>query len=123
MGQLAVDQLRVEGRRYSFRCARPAHFVVLDRLKCGCRRHGLGELSEMPRYYFHIDHGVYSGSSEDSFDFQDDAAARQEMIMVCSELARDVCRSLTNDCEWQIELLDETKTALFKMRLLAESLT
>jgi hypothetical protein len=82
----------------------------------------------MPRYYFHIDHGKFSGAfdsgnSDRAFDFKDDAAARREMIMACSDVARDVCLSLTENTDWQIELLDETKKSLFKMRLLAESST
>lgn len=75
----------------------------------------------MPKYYFRIDHGTYSGTSDSAFDSMDDAAARQEMIKVCGDLAGDVCRRLTENTEWRMELLDETKKPLFKMRLLAES--
>lgn len=53
----------------------------------------------MPKYYFHIDHGKFSGSSDSAFDLKDDAAARQEMILACGDFARDVCLSLTENTD------------------------
>lgn len=79
-------------------------------------------MSEMPRYYLRIASGKYSGASDTAFDVNDDAAAWQEMTRVCSDLVGGVCRGLKKDSDWHMELLDETRKPLFRIRLVAESL-
>ena len=76
----------------------------------------------MPRYYFRIDHGKYSGNSDSAFDIKDDTAAWQEMIEVCGDLVRDVCRGLKENSDWHLELLDEAEKPLFRIRLVSESM-
>jgi hypothetical protein len=80
-------------------------------------------MSEMPRYYFRIANGKYSGASGGAFDVKDDAAAWQEMTRVCGDLVGGVCSSLEKNSDWQMELLDETRKPLFRIRLVAESPT
>ena len=77
----------------------------------------------MRRYYFRIAHGGSSGASDVAFDLPDDAAAWQEMTKVCGDLIGGVCRRLEQGSDWHLELLDEAKRPLFRIRLVAESLT
>jgi len=79
-------------------------------------------ISEMPRYYYRIAHGSYSGISDVAFDLPDDAAAWREMTKVCGDLVGGVCRRLEQGSDWHLELLDEAKTPLFRIRLVAEAL-
>jgi hypothetical protein len=79
-------------------------------------------ISEMPRYYFRIAHGRSSGASDIAFNLPDDAAAWHEMTKVCGDLVGGVCWRLDQGSDWQLELLDEAKKPLFRIRLVAESL-
>lgn len=78
-------------------------------------------MSAMPRYYLRIDQGKYSGASDCPFDAEDDAAARREMIEVWGDLAGGVCCGLKENAEWHMEVLDESRRPLFRMRLSMES--
>ena len=42
------------------------------------------------------------------------------MTKVCGNLLGSVSRSLKQDAEWQMELLDEAKKPVFRIRLVAE---
>ncbi len=48
-------------------------------------------------------------------------AARQ-MTKVCANLLGGISRSLKPNAEWHMELLDESKQPVFRIRLVAESL-
>jgi hypothetical protein len=74
----------------------------------------------MPCYYFRISHGTYAGTSDSAFDYDDDDEAWAEMTKVCGDLLGGVARALKQNSEWHMELLDETKAPLFRIRLLAE---
>ena len=76
---------------------------------------------EMSLYFFLIRNGRYSGGS-DSMEFADQDAARVEMTQVCGDLVGSVCRNLKESADWNMELLDETKKPLFRVRLVAEAL-
>jgi hypothetical protein len=76
----------------------------------------------MPRYYFRISHGTFAGTSEAAFDYKDDDEAWQEMTKVCGDLLGSVARAIKQNSEWHMELLDEAKAPLFRIRLLAEKL-
>jgi hypothetical protein len=80
-------------------------------------------MSEMPRYYLRIEHGKYFGAADSAFDVKDAAAAWQELIDVCGDLVGGVCSSLKENADWHMEVLDETKKPLHRIRLVAESLT
>jgi hypothetical protein len=43
------------------------------------------------------------------------------MTKVCGNLLGTISRSLKQNAEWQMELLDETKKPVFRIRLVAES--
>jgi hypothetical protein len=76
----------------------------------------------MSRYYFRISHGRYAGTSDSAFDYNDDDEAWTEMTRVCGDLLGSVARALKQNSEWHMELLDESKAPLFRIRLLAEKL-
>jgi hypothetical protein len=70
-------------------------------------------------YLFRISHGGYAGASDQPYDFEDREAAWTEMTAVCANLVSAISRSLKQNADWQMELLDETKRPVF--RLVAES--
>jgi uncharacterized protein DUF6894 len=76
----------------------------------------------MPRYYLRVARGKYSGASDVAFSLPDDAAAWKEMTKVCSDLVGGVCWSFEQGSEWHMELLDEAKKPLFRIRLVADHL-
>ena len=43
------------------------------------------------------------------------------MTKVCANLVGGISRSLKQNAEWQMELLDETKKPVFRIRLIAGS--
>jgi hypothetical protein len=44
------------------------------------------------------------------------------MTRVCGDLIGGAARDPTQNAEWQIELLDQSKEPVFKIRLVAETL-
>ena len=49
-------------------------------------------------------------------------AAWAEMTKVCGDLVGSISRKLKQNAEWQMELLDEFKNPVFRIRLVAETL-
>jgi hypothetical protein len=78
--------------------------------------------SDMSLYFFRISHGRYSGASDQPYEFESRDAAWTEMTAVCSNLLGGISRSLKQNGEWHMELLDEAKQPVFRIRLIAESL-
>ena len=76
----------------------------------------------MPRFYFRIVSGGFSGASDTTFELADRDAAWAEMTKVCSDLVGSISRNLKQNTEWQMELLDESKKPIFRFRLVAETL-
>jgi hypothetical protein len=77
---------------------------------------------EMSLYFFRISHGRYSGASDQAYEFDNREAAWTEMTAVCANLLGGISRSLKQNGEWHMELLDEVKQPVFRIRLVAESL-
>jgi len=77
--------------------------------------------SKMSMYFFRISHGRYTGASEHGSEFESRDAAWSEMTQVCANLLGGISRSLKQNAEWHMELLDETKQPVFRIRLVAES--
>jgi hypothetical protein len=77
----------------------------------------------MSRYFFRISHGRYSGASDQGAEFESREAAWAEMTKVCGNLLGSLSRSLKQNAEWQMELLDDAKQPVFRIRLVAESLS
>jgi len=76
----------------------------------------------MTLYFFRIGHGHFSGASDQGSEFESREAAWTEMTRVCGDLLGSVARALKQNSEWHMELLDESKAPLFRIRLLAEKL-
>jgi hypothetical protein len=45
-----------------------------------------------------------------------------ETTKVCGDLVGSISRNLEQNAEWQMELLDESKKPLYRIRLVAETL-
>ncbi len=75
----------------------------------------------MPQYFFRISHGHYSGASDQASEFESREAAWIEMTKVCANLVGTISRGLKQDSEWQMEMLDEARKPVFRIRLVAET--
>jgi hypothetical protein len=75
----------------------------------------------MPLYFFRIRNGRYSGCSDQATEFADHDAAWKEMTSVCADMAAGIARKLQKNSEWHMELLDEAKEPVFRIRIVAES--
>jgi len=78
--------------------------------------------STMPLYFFRISHGRYSGASDQGSEFESHEAAWIEMTRICADLVGGIARGLKQNADWQMELLDEARKPVFRIRLVAESL-
>ena len=76
----------------------------------------------MPLYFFHIENGLYAGTSDHGAELADRDAAWKELTSVCGDMAGGISRKLQQNSEWQMELLDDTKRPLFRIRIVAESM-
>jgi hypothetical protein len=76
----------------------------------------------MPLYFFRIQNGQYAGESDQGTELADRAAAWKELTSVCGDMVGAISRKLQQNCEWQMELLDEAKRPVFRIRLIAEAL-
>ena len=75
----------------------------------------------MPLYYFRIRTGRYSGVSSLGTELPDADAAWEELTGVCGDMIGSIARHLAENAEWHLELLDESKKPIFRIRLVAES--
>jgi hypothetical protein len=78
--------------------------------------------SLMAQYFFRISHGRYSGASDMPYEFDTPEAAWTEMRSVCSSLVGGIARNLRPNAEWQMELLNDAKVPVFRIRVLGEAL-
>jgi hypothetical protein len=92
---------------------------VFDRLWGRPKKMG----ANMSQYFFRISHGRYSGASDQPTEFASREDAWAEMTKVCANLLVGISRSLKQNAEWHMELLDETRKPVFRIRLVAESLS
>jgi hypothetical protein len=76
----------------------------------------------MPLYYFRISNGRYSGAADQGSEFESRDAAWVEMTKVCANLVGGISRSLKQNADWHMEMLDEAKKPVFRIRLTAETL-
>src|ERR1700681_2200792 len=81
-----------------------------------------GLMAQMPLYYFRIRSGQFSGAGDQGIELADDRAAWDELARVCGDLVGSIARKLKQNAEWQMELLDESKEPVFRIRLVAETL-
>jgi hypothetical protein len=76
----------------------------------------------MSLFFFRISHGRCSGVSDQASEFESHEAAWTEMTKVCANLLGGISRSLKQNAEWRMELLDESRKPVFRIRLVAETL-
>ncbi len=75
----------------------------------------------MPLFFFQISNGRYAGCADQGTDFPDRDAAWKEMTSMCADMAAGISRKLQTNSEWNMELLDEGKRPIFRIRIVAES--
>ena len=101
------------------------HALVANLVRSGGRQGKAGAVQHMrtimPLYFFRISHGRYTGASDQGSEFESREAAWSEMTKVCGNLLGSLSRSLKQNAEWQMELLDEAQKPVFRIRLVAES--
>ena len=81
-----------------------------------------GANQSMPLYFFRIRNGRYSGASEFGTECADNNAAWKALTSTCADMAAGISRKLKQNSEWHMELLDESKRPIFRIRIVAESL-
>jgi len=74
----------------------------------------------VPRYYLRIRNDQDSGAPDQAIDLADRDAAWAEMTKVCGDLVGGAARTLKQNARWEMVLLDETETPIFRIHLLAE---
>jgi hypothetical protein len=77
----------------------------------------------MALYFFRISHGSYSSASDQPSEFDSRDLAFAEMTKVCGDFVAGIARNLQQGAGWQMELLDEVKQPVFKIRLVAETIS
>jgi hypothetical protein len=82
----------------------------------------LRSVPAMPLYFFRIRNGRYSGASEHGTECADRDAAWKELTSVCADMASGISRKLAENSEWKLEMLDEAKQVVFRIRIVAETL-
>lgn len=75
----------------------------------------------MPVFFFSVRHGE-NACVNDGAEFADHNTAWKEMTGVCGDMIADISRELSENAEWQMELLDESRRPVFRIRLVAETL-
>jgi hypothetical protein len=76
----------------------------------------------MPHYFFRIRNGQYSGASELGTECPDHNAAWAKMTSVCADMVSGISRKLKQNSEWQLELLNEARQPVFRIRIVSETL-
>ena len=76
----------------------------------------------MPLYFFRIRNGRYSGASELGTECADRNDAWRALTNTCADMAAGISRKLSQNSEWQMELLDEQQRPVFRIRIVGEAL-
>jgi len=76
----------------------------------------------MPQYFFRIRHSAYSGASDQGSRFESREAAWTGMTKLCANLVGTISRNLKQNAEWHMELPDEARNPVFRIRQVAETL-
>jgi hypothetical protein len=81
----------------------------------------MSPVAAMPSYYFRIRTGRYADASGHGTELADRKAAWEELTSVCADMLGSIARHLAENAESQMEMLDESKKPVFRIRLVAES--
>lgn len=74
------------------------------------------------QFYFRIRNGQFGGPAHHAIILADRDAAWTELTQVSKDLVGSIAREISQNAEWQIELLDDSKRPLFRIRLVSETL-
>ncbi|WP_456631945.1 DUF6894 family protein [Bradyrhizobium sp. URHC0002] len=69
-----------------------------------------------------ITNGELSSAAEHGIELSDRDSAWKELTRICGGLVGSLSRNMKQGAEWQIELLDEFRKPLLRMRLVSEAL-
>jgi hypothetical protein len=75
----------------------------------------------MSLYFFRISQGRYSGTADQPYECTSRETAWGELTAVCADLIGGISRNLQQDAEWRMEMLDEARQPVFRIRLVSES--
>jgi bifunctional ADP-heptose synthase (sugar kinase/adenylyltransferase) len=73
-------------------------------------------------FYLRIPDGRFGGLANHAMNLTDRDAAWDEMTLVCKDLVGSIVREIAQNTEWQMELLDESETPIYRIRVVAETL-
>jgi hypothetical protein len=73
-------------------------------------------------FYLRIPDGRFGSLTNHAVDLADREAAWDELTLVCKDLVGSVVREISRNTEWQMELLDESKTPIYRIRVVSETL-
>jgi hypothetical protein len=79
-------------------------------------------MAQMPIYYFRMRNGPFGSASDQGTELADDSAAWEELTRVYSDLVGSIARNLKQNTDCQMEILDESRKPVFRIRLVAETL-
>jgi hypothetical protein len=74
----------------------------------------------MPRFSIQVSQGKFSNAAMQA-TFENGEAARREALAIFADLARDISAALEVDSVFEIEIKDEARKPIFRIRLLVES--
>jgi hypothetical protein len=75
----------------------------------------------LPLFFVRISDGQ-NRSTGDGFELSDPGAAWVEMTKMLADFVGGAAKALKPNSEWQMELLDETRKPVFRIRLVAETM-
>jgi hypothetical protein len=76
----------------------------------------------MPDFYFQIRSATQCAPSGEPVRLPDAATARNEAAAMFADFARDIAADLAGNPAWQLEVLDGDGRAVFRIKLVAETL-
>ena len=74
----------------------------------------------MPKYFFVVRHGDEISNHSDGIEFPDIGAVQIEAIKSTGEILRDFDYPFQASSEWRMEVADEARKPLFRLRVIAE---
>ncbi len=76
----------------------------------------------MAGFYLRIPEGRFGGLANHAINLADRDAAWDELTLVCKDLVGSIVGEITQNTEWRMELLDESRTPIYRIRVVAETL-
>jgi hypothetical protein len=90
---------------------------LIRSLKC-CK--GLERLEKYAEILFVFRQGDQTSDHSDGIEFHDIGAVQLEAVKTIGEILRDLNDPLEAGSEWRMEVVDEARKPLFRLRVIAE---